>query len=41
MALATAGIAALGPVTIDGAEHVNKSYPRFFEDLARVGGEVG
>jgi len=36
MALATAAVAARGPVTVDGLEHVAKSYPRFFEDLASV-----
>ncbi|MHC4470092.1 MAG: 3-phosphoshikimate 1-carboxyvinyltransferase [Planctomycetota bacterium] len=41
MALAAAGVAAGGPVSIEGAEHVAKSYPRFFEDLVAVGVEVG
>jgi 3-phosphoshikimate 1-carboxyvinyltransferase len=37
MALAAAAVAARGPVEIDGAECVAKSYPGFFEDLASVG----
>ena len=40
MALAIAACAADGPIAIDGAEHVAKSYPRFFEDLADSGGQV-
>jgi 3-phosphoshikimate 1-carboxyvinyltransferase len=40
MALATAALGAGGPVTIEGAEHVAKSYPRFFDDLAEAGGAV-
>ncbi len=40
MALAAAALAARGPVAIDGAECVAKSYPRFFEDLASVGGRI-
>jgi len=41
MALAAAAVAARGPVEIEGAEHVAKSYPRFFEDLDAIGGIVG
>jgi len=37
MALAAAAVAARGPVGIEGAECVAKSYPGFFEDLASVG----
>ena len=40
MALAASAVAARGPVAIDGAEHVSKSYPRFFDDLAAVGGTI-
>jgi 3-phosphoshikimate 1-carboxyvinyltransferase len=37
MALAVAALAAEGETTITGAECVSKTYPRFFEDLSRVG----
>jgi 5-enolpyruvylshikimate-3-phosphate synthase len=40
MALAAAAIGARGPVAIEGAEHVAKSYPRFFSDLAEAGARV-
>ncbi len=40
MALAAAACAARGPIAIDGAEHVAKSYPRFFDDLAAAGGQL-
>ena len=40
MALATAALRASAPVTINGAECVHKSYPRFFEDLVDIGGGV-
>jgi len=40
MALAVAGLAASGEVGIEGAECVGKSYPRFFEDLAALGGRI-
>lgn len=36
MSLAVAALRADGEVTIEGAESVAKSYPTFFEDLARV-----
>jgi 3-phosphoshikimate 1-carboxyvinyltransferase len=36
MAFAVAGLAAHGPVTIDGAEVVAVSYPAFFADLDRL-----
>lgn len=39
MAAAIAATASAGPVIIRGAEAVNKSYPRFFEDLKALGGE--
>lgn len=37
MAAAIAALNAGGPVTIKGAEAVNKSYPAFFEDLLSLG----
>lgn len=37
MALAVAATGATGRVTIAEAESVNKSYPAFFEDMARAG----
>ncbi len=40
MALAAAACAARGPIAIDGVEHVAKSYPRFFDDLAAAGGQL-
>ena len=40
MALAVAGLAADGPVAIDGADSVRKSYPDFFEVLRTLGGKV-
>lgn len=40
MALAIAAVTAKGPVTIERAEAINKSYPSFFEELIDVGGEV-
>jgi 3-phosphoshikimate 1-carboxyvinyltransferase len=40
MALAVAGLRAASGVVIEGAECVGKSYPRFFEDLAGVGGRI-
>lgn len=39
MAAAIAGIHCKEPVTILGAEAVNKSYPDFFEDLKKLGGK--
>ena len=38
MAAAILATAADGPVTILGAEAVNKSYPTFFDDFRRLGG---
>ncbi|MCF7936644.1 MAG: 3-phosphoshikimate 1-carboxyvinyltransferase [Synergistales bacterium] len=38
MALAVAGLAADGPVEIDGADCVAVSYPGFFDDMAAVAG---
>ncbi len=40
MAAAVAGLAADGPVTIEGAECVAKSYPEFFADLRSLGGQI-
>ena len=40
MSAAVASIIADGPVTICGAECVNKSYPGFFDDFAALGGIV-
>ncbi|MHC1786744.1 MAG: 3-phosphoshikimate 1-carboxyvinyltransferase [Christensenellales bacterium] len=39
MAAIAAGVSK-GPVTIRGAEAVGKSYPRFFQDLARLGARI-
>lgn len=41
MMAAVMAAGAAGPVTITGAEAVAKSYPGFFEDLARLGGRIG
>ena len=40
MAAAIASVLAETPVTIDGAEAVEKTYPHFFEDFKRLGGMV-
>ena len=40
MSAAVAAIACSGPVTIIGAEAVEKSYPAFFEDYKKLGGEI-
>lgn len=40
MAAAVAALRCEHPVVIDGAEAVNKSYPRFFEDFSAIGGTV-
>ena len=40
MMAATAACIAQEEVTIIGAEAVKKSYPRFFEDYQKLGGEV-
>lgn len=40
MAAAVAATACQGPVTIRGAEAVRKSYPSFFEEYQRLGGEI-
>lgn len=38
--MAASVASALVPVTIEGAEAVNKSYPGFFEDLAALGAQI-
>ena len=40
MACAVAALTADGPVQIDNAEAINKSYPEFFEHLQKIGGIV-
>ncbi|NLY82326.1 MAG: 3-phosphoshikimate 1-carboxyvinyltransferase [Clostridiales bacterium] len=40
MMAAVASIACDTPVVINGCEAVNKSYPKFFEDVLKLGGEV-
>lgn len=40
MATAIAAAHASGPVTLSGAEAVNKSYPNFFKDYTAVGGKI-
>lgn len=40
MACAVAALKAEGPVMIEEAHAINKSYPQFFEHLTRLGGEV-
>jgi 3-phosphoshikimate 1-carboxyvinyltransferase len=40
MALAVAALAADGPTTITGAEHVDVSFPEFFEVLYDLGAEI-
>lgn len=39
MAMTVASIVSEGPIVIEGAEAVAKSYPAFFEDFAALGGE--
>jgi 5-enolpyruvylshikimate-3-phosphate synthase len=36
MALAVAGLNAVGDVLISDSDAVNKSYPEFFNDLSRI-----
>ncbi len=38
MALSIAALKASGPIHINGAQAVNKSYPRFFDDYKNLGG---
>ncbi len=40
MACAVAALKAEGPVVIEEAHAINKSYPQFFEHLMRLGGQV-
>lgn len=40
MAAAVAAIRCAGAVTVTGAEAVHKSYPAFFDDYAKLGGDV-
>ncbi|MEG0291658.1 MAG: 3-phosphoshikimate 1-carboxyvinyltransferase [Anaerovoracaceae bacterium] len=40
MAAAIIGTNTVNPVTILGAEAVNKSYPNFFEDYVKLGGKI-
>jgi len=40
MALAVAGLAARGPVTVNGAEMINESFPGFVEALKGLGADV-
>ena len=40
MAAAIAALRAEGEITIQGAESVNKSYPRFYEDLRSLSAVV-
>lgn len=40
MSAAVAAIACSEPVSILGAEAVNKSYPAFFEDYSKLGGKI-
>jgi 3-phosphoshikimate 1-carboxyvinyltransferase len=40
MACAVAALKAGGPVTIEEAEAINKSYPDFYEDLKKLGGRL-
>ena len=39
MAMAIASLVTDGPIIIEGADAVNKSYPSFFEDFEYLGGE--
>ena len=40
MSAAVASVQCAGPVTVSGAEAVEKSYPRFWEDFSVLGGDV-
>ena len=40
MMLAVAACRAAGPVTVTGAGCVAKSYPNFWEDYERLGGQI-
>lgn len=41
MTAAVAAAVCAGPVTIQGAQAVSKSYPTFFDDFNRLGGKAG
>ena len=40
MSAAIAATSATGPVTIKGAECVKKSYPKFWDEYSRLGGNL-
>ena len=40
MSAAVASVQASGSVCVEAAQAVNKSYPGFFVDFARLGGQV-
>ena len=40
MSAAVASVQASGSVCVEAAQAVNKSYPGFFADFARLGGQV-
>ena len=40
MSLSVAGLVAEGPTTVEGADHVDISFPNFFELLGELGGSV-
>jgi 3-phosphoshikimate 1-carboxyvinyltransferase len=40
MAAAVAALRSEGPVVIEKAEAVNKSYPAFFDDLIKMGASI-
>jgi 3-phosphoshikimate 1-carboxyvinyltransferase len=40
MATAVAALRSTGPVLIEKADAINKSYPEFFSDLAELGASV-
>lgn len=40
MACAVAGLKAAGAVTIEVAEAINKSYPDFYDDIKKLGGQL-
>jgi 3-phosphoshikimate 1-carboxyvinyltransferase len=40
MSAAIAATVCSAPVTILGAEAVNKSYPHFWEEYSRLGGKI-
>ncbi len=41
MSLGVAGLAAEGPVTVNGSEAASVSYPAFWEEVRRLGGVIG